>query len=318
MTPWTWWAISFDFHSESLAVLFTALLARDLWHGRRRAWLWIACVLICGDVAGTYVAGLGMGLIAGRKGSRKRGLLLTAVGVASVLFITIIHGNEGSAHGLQAYAYIANGGPKPKFHMSLLTMVTGMLTHPVTLFGSLWHKNVDMWANLGATGFVGLGVPALAAHHPGRGRGQLAVPRHPVRRAVVPEPAGLHPDAGRDGRHADVAREETSASDTGPDLPDRGSGDRLGSGVDARHVPSVAQGRRPCSGDPCSGREAHSRSAQVFVSQGVIGRFSGRTEIRPLPLRGPCQSRRTSGSWSCRSRGSRRRARRSPWRSSGR
>src|SRR5215467_4486232 len=38
--PWTWWAISFDFHSESLAVLFTVLLGRDLWNGRRRAWLW--------------------------------------------------------------------------------------------------------------------------------------------------------------------------------------------------------------------------------------------------------------------------------------
>jgi hypothetical protein len=80
---------------------------------------------------------LGRGLILGRRGSRLRGVVLSLVGVAAVSFITVIHSNEGSAHGLHAYACSANacsakGCPKPKFHMSLPTIVTGMLTHPVS------------------------------------------------------------------------------------------------------------------------------------------------------------------------------------------
>ena len=37
--PWTWWAVSYDFHIQMVAILFAALLARDLANGRRRAWL---------------------------------------------------------------------------------------------------------------------------------------------------------------------------------------------------------------------------------------------------------------------------------------
>ena len=47
INPWTWWAVSFDFHAESLAVLFTTLLAWDLAAHRRRAWVWLAAVLLC-------------------------------------------------------------------------------------------------------------------------------------------------------------------------------------------------------------------------------------------------------------------------------
>ena len=112
INPWTWWAVSFDFHAESLAVLFTILLARDLAAHRRRAWFWLAGVLLCGDVAGTYVAGLGLGLLIGDRRSRLRGALITVLGIAAVLFITVIHGNKGSAHGLQAYAYLATGAVK--------------------------------------------------------------------------------------------------------------------------------------------------------------------------------------------------------------
>ena len=39
--PWTWLSVSFDFHTETLAIPFAALLAWDLGHGRRRAWVWV-------------------------------------------------------------------------------------------------------------------------------------------------------------------------------------------------------------------------------------------------------------------------------------
>src|SRR5205807_3980179 len=49
VNPFSWWAVSFDFHAECLAVLFAALVARDLANGRRRAWAWAVALLACGD-----------------------------------------------------------------------------------------------------------------------------------------------------------------------------------------------------------------------------------------------------------------------------
>ena len=54
VNPWTWWALAWDFHTETLAILFLTLLARDLANGRQRAWAWVVPLLACGDVAATY------------------------------------------------------------------------------------------------------------------------------------------------------------------------------------------------------------------------------------------------------------------------
>src|SRR5260370_10733168 len=83
--PSSWWAVSFDFHAECLAVLFAVLLAWDLANGRRRAWVWVVAVLACGDVAGTYVAGLGLGLLITSPGSRALGALVACLRVGVLL-----------------------------------------------------------------------------------------------------------------------------------------------------------------------------------------------------------------------------------------
>jgi len=159
INPWSWWAVSFDFHAECLAVLFIALLAWDLANGRRRAWVWIVPLLACGDVAGTYVFGLGLGLLIACRGSRRRGAIVAFLGVAAVLFISAIHGNEGSGHGLQAYDYLASPG-----HAGALSMpglIKGLATHPVAVVAKLWTKRVDIWANLGPSGLLGVGFLPL-------------------------------------------------------------------------------------------------------------------------------------------------------------
>jgi uncharacterized membrane protein len=284
LCPWTWWAISFDFHSESLAVLFTALLARDLWNGRyRRAWLWIGCVLICGDVAGTYVAGLGLGLLLGKKGARRRGLALAGVGVAAVLFITLIHGNAGSSHGLQAYSYLADGGPKPKVHMGLLTMVTGILRHPATVAQSLWRKNVDMWANFGASGFVGIGflplTPILLIVTLANSLFRGILFAEPLFQSL---PIYVLMPAATIGSLAWLMKRWPRIT-------------MVLSLVIVAQAIGWAAVWTPATfhqwlrvSDPTAATLARIAarippSAQVFVSQGVVGRFSSRTEIRPLP-----------------------------------
>ena len=59
-SPWVVWACSYDVHTEAFAALFVMLAARDLFMGRRRAWLWVILGLGAGDVAATYMAGLGL------------------------------------------------------------------------------------------------------------------------------------------------------------------------------------------------------------------------------------------------------------------
>ncbi len=153
VNPWSWWAVSFDFHAECLAVLFIALLSWDLANGRRRAWVWAAAVLACGDVAGTYVLGLGLGLLITSRDSWRRGALLAGLGAGALLLITTIHGNEGSGHGLQAYAYLA---PGYNHSLGLIGLVMGIATHPFAVLAKLWTKRLDLWANLASSGFLGL------------------------------------------------------------------------------------------------------------------------------------------------------------------
>jgi Predicted membrane protein (DUF2079) len=161
VNPWTWWAISFDFHMESLAVLFTVLLAWDLANDRRRAWVWVVCALLCGDVAGTYVAGLGLGLMLCRRRSWRRGAVLACLGTAAVLFITLVHGNQGSGHGLAAYSYLAVGAGKPGGRLGVAALAAGIASHPAAVARALWAKRLDIWANLAPSGLLGLAFPLL-------------------------------------------------------------------------------------------------------------------------------------------------------------
>ena len=83
INPWTWWTLSWDFHSETTAMPFTVLLARDLCNDRRRAWFWVFPLLISGDVAATYIAAIGLGVLLAGCRWRTRGLIL--VGLESAL-----------------------------------------------------------------------------------------------------------------------------------------------------------------------------------------------------------------------------------------
>lgn len=153
--PWTWWTITQDFHMEPLEVLFAALLAWDLANGRRRAWVWVTPLLACGDVASTYLIGVGLaGVLAGR-GFRMRGAVLGLLGVTAILIITLVHGNRSSGGGLHAYAYLATAGPTGS-SLSLFAMAKGIVTHPLRILQALWAKRIDIWANLAPSGLLGV------------------------------------------------------------------------------------------------------------------------------------------------------------------
>jgi hypothetical protein len=156
--PWTWWALSWDYHSEPSGILFALLLARDLSNNRRRAWAWLIPLLACGDVSTTYVVAIGIGaLLAGRRW-RAQGAALVVIGISVLGFITLIHGNLGSGGDLQIYGYLtsANGT-----HGTLSTgaLVKGVVSHPLNALNALWSKRVNIWANISPSGLPGFAFP---------------------------------------------------------------------------------------------------------------------------------------------------------------
>jgi len=156
--PWTWEAVSWDYHSEPLMVLFLALLVRDIANGRRRAWAWVVPLLACGDVAGTYLVGVGIGMALTKRSVWWRGLAMAGLGLAVTLLITVVHGNLGSGHGFHYYAYLAGSTSLP---LGLGALIKGILTHPMLSVRTILAKRIDIWANLGPVGFLGAGSALL-------------------------------------------------------------------------------------------------------------------------------------------------------------
>jgi len=158
--PWIWWALAFDFHFETVATLFAILFARELQKGRRRAWIWGALTLLSGDVATTYVVAIGVGAVIG---SRRRLWGLVAV-VAGVIWLVLLHGvgaMRGSAN-LVPLNYLAvrqrAGAPAPK-SSNLVQLAVGILHQPGRVISVIWSKRINAWANVGASGLLGILAP---------------------------------------------------------------------------------------------------------------------------------------------------------------
>jgi hypothetical protein len=200
-----------------------------------------------------------------------------------VLFITVIHGNKGSAHGLQAYAYLAAGVAKPKTPLSLGALVLGVAGHPLRVLGALWAKRIDLWANLAPSGLLGIAFPlvlpliAVVVLANSLFHGVLfAEPLFQSLPVYVVLPAasvGVLVWIGR--RHQRVALALAGlivaqalawSAIWAPRTPHQWL--RVPSAAAA--VLARIQARIP-------------DSAAVFASQGVVGRFSARLDVRPLP-----------------------------------
>lgn len=157
--PWIWWAVSFDFHEESLAIPFAVLLAKDLAAGRRRMWAWVLPILAAGAPTATYVVGIGLGGLLASKRSRAAAGLMVLLGVGYSLLVVLLHADAG-APLVRHYGYLVAHRPVPP---SLTTgkLAKGIATHPVVVLRAMWDKRVDILANLAPGGLLGIGFPAV-------------------------------------------------------------------------------------------------------------------------------------------------------------
>jgi uncharacterized membrane protein len=159
INPWIYWSASFDFHIEALATLFTLLVARDLWNGRllRSLW-WVAALLLCGNVSGTYLVGAGIFalLTVHRRDLRVPGIALVVGGLAVSAIISAVGGAEGTLIGYN-YAYLAH--VKPGTSAGTGAIVAGILSHPGTPFHMVWSRAHLLYLQLAAAGLIGVLCP---------------------------------------------------------------------------------------------------------------------------------------------------------------
>jgi len=164
--PLVYYTAALDFHLEATATFFAVFAAYDIWAGRyRRTWVWIGLCLLCGDLGGLCIAGVGISAVLAGRATRRRGGFVTAAGVAWVGLITVLHANHGSA--LDQYAYLAARSRLPTGFRGVLVVVGGLLTHPRRPFTMLSSKARMIWRYLPPGGVIGIitpwgiGVPAI-------------------------------------------------------------------------------------------------------------------------------------------------------------
>lgn len=154
LQPWTYWAASYDYHSEPLATFFLVLAGRDLWSGRRRGLIWIGFVLLCGNVATSYVAALGVAALISGRHRWRMGLLLIGVGAVWLAFVGLVHSGKGAA--LEAYAYLDKKTAVNDSVGGIFTIVTGMVVHPNIAGHVIRSRFGQLYNFVGGAGTVGI------------------------------------------------------------------------------------------------------------------------------------------------------------------
>ncbi|HUC36667.1 MAG TPA: hypothetical protein VMR97_06045 [Acidimicrobiales bacterium] len=159
--PWIWWSLAFDFHYETVATLYAVLFARDLLSGRRRAWLWGGMTLLSGDYATTYVVAIGICALVGSR-HRLSAAAATASGAVGLVVLHSLGAMRGSGN-LAPLTYLAGRQPRGAGHSvsGLVQLSFGLLLRPGHLLEVMWSKRLNAWANLAASGLLGILAPTI-------------------------------------------------------------------------------------------------------------------------------------------------------------
>ena len=149
-----------DFHTEPLATLWLVAAARDLFAGRRRAWIWIALLLLTGDVGASYCAALGLSaMITGQRWWRA-GLAFACLGVAWIVLLGAIHATKGTVPSYYAPLILGHPGAVPDT-ATALTVAKAIVLHPGRAISAFWANHLNVWATLSAAGLLGIAWPPV-------------------------------------------------------------------------------------------------------------------------------------------------------------
>ena len=166
VNPLVYYTAALDFHLEATATFFAVFAAYDIWAGRfHRAWIWVGLCLLCGDLGGLWIAGVGISAVLAGRATRRIGAFVIVAGVVWVGLISALHANQGSF--LDQYAYLAGRSRLPTGFQGAFVVLGGLITHPRRPFDMLTSKARMIWRYLPPGGVIGLitpwgiGVPAI-------------------------------------------------------------------------------------------------------------------------------------------------------------
>lgn len=147
-------AATSDFHFQAFATLLVLGGARALWLGNKRsAWIWLLAALLTGDVAGLYLAGLGLSAAVARRDTRWTGVGLMATGAGWVVLLGLVGANKGSAIG--GYQHLVDH-PLPASGGAMMLVLAAIVLHPNRPVAVLWSKAALFRDYLAGAGFLGL------------------------------------------------------------------------------------------------------------------------------------------------------------------
>ncbi len=156
-----------DFHMEPLVTLFVISAGYLTWSGRyRRAAFCIGLCLLCGDLGGIYVIGIGIsGVIASRR-TRRLGIVAVVVGVVWLAVLGAFGLNQGSIV-TTGYAYLAGRAAVPTGAAGLVALLSGLVLHPERPYHQIAGRLGLIYQYLRPAGLIGmlspwgLGVPLM-------------------------------------------------------------------------------------------------------------------------------------------------------------
>lgn len=152
--PWIYETASFDFHFEAVAAPFLVLAARALWNRRFvQAWLWAGLCLLFGGVVATYVVGLGFSAMFSKR-TRRAAWVLMAMGMGWLGIVVGIGGETGS-NLASSYGYLAHlADPR-----GIGPILWGIVAHPGTVVHVLAQRRQALWQFIISEGGIGAVAP---------------------------------------------------------------------------------------------------------------------------------------------------------------
>lgn len=160
LSPWTLWAISFDFHFEPAVVVFLVLAVRDLYFKSWRFVFWCVLVLMGGDVSTTWLIGVGLGMLAFGDGKRQRlmAFSMTMIGIVWLIIIFALHGAQAAS--VQAnYGYLLGKTTSQGGMGVLLALLIGIPTHLGQIASVVLPRKIMIYRWIASGGIIGVLSP---------------------------------------------------------------------------------------------------------------------------------------------------------------
>jgi hypothetical protein len=155
LDPWIWQGDAFDFHMEAFAALFIILASRDFWRHRPvRALLWCGLTLLSGDFGSLFVIGLAVSVMVAAVGFRRWGVIALALGAGWMLMVHRF--GLANADGLSGFAAVVYGSTPTPGTVTIGNLGVALVAHPTRWLSIVGQKRGLLYENLIPTGFLGL------------------------------------------------------------------------------------------------------------------------------------------------------------------